>query len=745
MRITFALAALAVLAPLSGCNFSPQAKESRSLKRASSFAAKKDYARALLELKNAARDMPKDAEPYYRMGVVYSQLGDMGTAVSYLRRATEINPKHAAAQLQLAEILTSTRNQGLIQEASRRLELVLANAPNNNEANDTLAIAEMKLGKQEDAGARLEQSLEKAPSDLRASMALADLKLRNSDRKAAEAVLQKAVASAPKSVAAELALGRFYWATSRPDAAEQEVHRALAIDPANADALLGLAAIQTAGHRSEEAGETYKRLSALPGKQYKHFHADFLFRNGQREAGLSEFQKLAAQDPDDRDARTRLLAAYVAMGKIADADSLLGAALRRNPKDSDALFQRAELSLRKGNASAAEADLTQVLHFHADSAQAHFALAEVYRAQGNTQTQREQLNDALRLNPAMIAARVALAWNFISSNQAASAVAIMDQTPPPQRNLLAAVVARNWALYAAGNLKEMRAVVNSVFNGNSRPVDIVFEDAVLKMAEHDHAGARVAAEEVLRHNPDALGAARILADSYLADKQPDKAIERVKELADGHPKSAAFRAMLARYYLAAKRPADARSAFEAAKTIDSGFTQADTALAQMDLGENHPDSAKQHLENVLNADKKNITAQLMMAGIDAQSGNRDGAIARYKTILAIDGKNIFALNNLAWNLAPADPDEALKYAREAAEIAPDNANIEDTLGWIYYRKGMYPTATDYLKNAVSKEPNPKREFHLAMCYLKSGDQKLGQTMLAAALQKDPSLAKSDAW
>jgi Tfp pilus assembly protein PilF len=50
-----------------------------------------------------------------------------------------------------------------------------------------------------------------------------------------------------------------------------------------------------------------------------------------------------------------------------------------------------------------------------------------------------------------------------------------------------------------------------------------------------------------------------------------------------------------------------------------------------------------------------------------------------------------------------------------------------------------------LKGAVTKEPTPRREFHLALCYLKSGDQRDGETMLAAALAKDPSLAQSGAW
>jgi len=39
------------------------------------------------------------------------------------------------------------------------------------------------------------------------------------------------------------------------------------------------------------------------------------------------------------------------------------------------------------------------------------------------------------------------------------------------------------------------------------------------------------------------------------------------------------------------------------------------------------------------------------------------------------------LNNLAYILAPENPDEALKYAQQAGEIAPDEATVADTL-WL---------------------------------------------------------------
>jgi hypothetical protein len=54
-------------------------------------------------------------------------------------------------------------------------------------------------------------------------------------------------------------------------------------------------------------------------------------------------------------------------------------------------------------------------------------------------------------------------------------------------------------------------------------------------------------------------------------------------------------------------------------------------------------------------------------------------------------------------------------------------------------------ALTYLKASVAKEPTPRREFHLAVCYLKSGNKELGEKLLRL-LQQDSKLAtKEQGW
>src|SRR5579862_49315 len=84
---------------LASCRNSPQAKEAKYLQRGKAQLVKKDYGRAILEFRNAAQVMPRDAEPQYQLGLTYLATGGASTAVAALRKALELNPKHTGAQL----------------------------------------------------------------------------------------------------------------------------------------------------------------------------------------------------------------------------------------------------------------------------------------------------------------------------------------------------------------------------------------------------------------------------------------------------------------------------------------------------------------------------------------------------------------------------------------------------------------------------------------------------------------------
>jgi tetratricopeptide (TPR) repeat protein len=735
------LAALAGVVLL-GCHAAPQAKEADFLKRGDSRLAAKDYARALLEYRNASAAMPKDAEPHYRAGLVYLDTRDVRSAIQEFRRAIGLNPKHSGAQLKLAELMTATRNPELIQKAAQSLVDIFGASPSDPEVLDTLALAQWKLGKPEEATQMMEQALKRFPAYLQSSVTLARMKLSRKDWSGAEEVLKKAAADAPRSSQAALALGNVYAFLQQPAKAEPEIARAVQLDPKNGDALLSLAALQRSAKRIDEADRTYRQLAKLPDKAYKPVHAVFLYQTGKREAAVVEFEALARADPDDRDARTRLVAAYSGQNRIADMERVLSAALTRNPKDTDALLQRAELRLRTGKADDAGKDLLEVLRYDPNSAAAHFALAGVYGTQGLADSRRQELQQALKLNPGLLAARLSLEMGFLSAKQNHAALAIIDEAPPYQKTDVRWILGRNWALLSLGNLQEAKAGVDKALQQGRTPA-AVFQAAALRFIEKDYTGCRGDLAELLKTGAINLNAADLLMQTYLAQRDALKGLERLKELAAAQPKSAPLQSLLGQWYLRTGNPGGARQAFQRAKGADPHFAAADLALADLDLHEGHADAAKQRMVPVVAADPRNTNAMMLLAHAEYDMGDHAAEAETYRKILTVDPLNVVVLNNLAYFLVANSPDEALKFAQQAAEIDPNSPTVQDTLGWIYYRKGLYEMAVRYLKSAVDKEPNPRRQFHLGMSYLKSGNQMMGQKIVLEATRRDPSLVKTE--
>ena len=84
----------------------------------------------------------------------------------------------------------------------------------------------------------------------------------------------------------------------------------------------------------------------------------------------------------------------------------------------------------------------------------------------------------------------------------------------------------------------------------------------------------------------------------------------------------------------------------------------------------------------------------------------DLAIESYKKAIHHDPKLATAYNNLAMRYAEQELhlDEALKLAKTAVQLTPQEHNHLDTLAWIYYRKQMYTKAEQALTKAIELAP-----------------------------------------
>jgi tetratricopeptide (TPR) repeat protein len=106
-------------------------------------------------------------------------------------------------------------------------------------------------------------------------------------------------------------------------------------------------------------------------------------------------------------------------------------------------------------------------------------------------------------------------------------------------------------------------------------------------------------------------------------------------------------------------------------------------------------------------------------------GRKDASIASMKDVLRLDPKHTNALNYLGYTYADmgVQLDEAERLIKEALKYKPDDGYITDSLGWVYFQKGLYEKSLQYLKRAVELVPDdPVILEHLGDVHLKLGDK-----------------------
>jgi tetratricopeptide (TPR) repeat protein len=125
----------------------------------------------------------------------------------------------------------------------------------------------------------------------------------------------------------------------------------------------------------------------------------------------------------------------------------------------------------------------------------------------------------------------------------------------------------------------------------------------------------------------------------------------------------------------------------------------------------------------------------------------DDARKAYSRVLELDSENVLAKNNLAWLLVEhgGNIDVALTLAQQAKEKSSDNAQITDTIGWVYYRKGVYKTAEEYLRQCVDRDRNNATfQYQFGMVEWKLGNRDEARRRLQNALALDPGFADAQA-
>jgi tetratricopeptide (TPR) repeat protein len=199
--------------------------------------------------------------------------------------------------------------------------------------------------------------------------------------------------------------------------------------------------------------------------------------------------------------------------------------------------------------------------------------------------------------------------------------------------------------------------------------------------------------------------------------------------------------LAARTYMAIGDDKSAEDVLRRALKVDSRLTQAYGALAQIYMRQRRLDSAEAEFTALAELDPTPVGALTMVGTLQQMRGDTKSARAQYKRVLDLDANASVAANNLAWIYATegGDLDAALDLARSAKRGLPDAADVGDTVGFIYYKKGLHDLAINAFEESIAKDGNnPTYHFHLGLASAKAGYAPQARQHLSMALKLNPA-------
>jgi tetratricopeptide (TPR) repeat protein len=140
----------------------------------------------------------------------------------------------------------------------------------------------------------------------------------------------------------------------------------------------------------------------------------------------------------------------------------------------------------------------------------------------------------------------------------------------------------------------------------------------------------------------------------------------------------------------------------------------------------------------LEQDGKNIDLMFRLGVILDKNGEKKSCIEQMRRILDIKPDHADALNYIGYTFADQGIklDEAMDLIQKALKIKPESGYIIDSLGWVYFQKGLYDKALHYLEKASKLTPDPTIHEHLGDVYFKKKKYKEALDSYQKALSID---------
>jgi tetratricopeptide (TPR) repeat protein len=754
------------------CN---QSKD-KHIARGEEYLQKRKFEEALMEFR-AAADIDKDsAAAQWGLARSYENLGQYYETVDALQKVGNLNPENLDARAKLGNyFLLSTPPQ--IEETQKIIDDILARDAKFVEGHVLKAsLLSVQSKPEKEILDVFNQAVAINPGRTETYLSLSRYLMKSGKTDEAEKTIQKGISVNAQAASGYIEYGRLLAYADRAAEAETQFKKASEVEPANIEAREATASFYVAQQQLDKAEGVYQELVKIQenSPESRLQLAGFYAQNRREDDAVNVLNQIVSEKPEYVRARYRLGEIYLERREYEKVNAQTDELLKINDDDTQALMLRARLRLQENKAEDAVKDLEEVLKKLPSYREGLFYMTQARLALGQIDQARAFLGDLEKYHPNYLKTRLLKIQSSFAAGETENALRqsneLLDaagRTAPTAENTgrdlselrYRALASRGLANLDLGKLPEARADLQEVLRLTPNSSSAMINLAKAASAEKNLPEALDLYEKALAadtKNFDALsGSVTILSRQKQFAQAHARIDKSIAESGEQKDVAAALHYLKSDVFAAEKNIESAEAELKKAIELDEDYLPAYSAYASILVARNQTDAAVEQYKKAVEK-KPSASIHTLIGILEDARGNQAEAEKNYRKALEIAPDTIIASNNLAWLLAESggNLDEALTLSLAAVKKSANNAGFYDTLGWIYFKKGLYSPAVEQFKKAVAidasdagksgQNANAAYRLRLGMALASSGDKMSARKEVENSLQNEKSLSRREA-
>ena len=662
---------------MTACSKSPE----EQLADARAQIGDKDYATAVVTLKNLLQDAPDNVNGRLLLAEVSLALADPLAAEKELQRAQDLGADATDYMPMYYQVQLAVGNSAGVLELLS--EETGAEGITNLQAAQYRGEALLGTGSSAEAEEAFRQALEIDPSSADALWGAAAALASLGQAGEAQAFLERLASEHPQYPRGWLLRGQVELRAGELEAAETSFTRA--VDAARAEpnrllelpALAGLADAQLSQAKIDAADQTVQALSNIAGQApvTRFLRGRIAAAREDYELAANELEQVLAVAPNNLSALLLYGSVQVSLKNYTTAEGALSQVVARAPQNLAARRLLALAQVEMSEPRAAVETIAPLLESAERDSQLTVFASQALIQSGSIEEALRLLEEAVEQKPDNSELKLSLAAAYLQAQRPDDAVTLAESVPDET---------------------------------DSFRKDLVLALALAAIDRSDEAEARI--DQIVENFGDDVQALTLIGDFYLRRGILDKAEQSFSKAIAIEDGSIPARVGLARVAAAADDNEGAVTAFEAVLQRAPQNLIALTSLASFAAIDGDLEKSQQLLLRATEANESAAMPRLMLAQVYLRQGNRL---------------------------------RAEQTAQEAARLAEDNAAIQLGAGDLLVSVGKSREALPYLNAATTLAPGSLNAwFNLARAHL-SLDQSIdARRALDKALEIDPDDLRS---